>query len=261
VANGGHGGGGSRGGSSSASRRGSRPTAANPTGVEDRTAQHLRQLELQRKRDLEQAASERDAAVEESVGLKHKVEGLNARNRALTRELKAAKERAAAAEGDLDAERRKVEELLQVTRDAGLFRQAPSSSPRSNPPPGTVDQEEVRALRDKCRAQDATIAHLEERLSSALQRARQGRPLSGSPLPARVIGPVGHAAAADLGGGGSGGASGADGTAAAELYVQIEELKGLRRAEALQVAQLRELCENRQVCTAYCASVRARVVQ
>eukprot|EP00038_Savillea_parva_P011090 m.195021 g.195021 ORF g.195021 m.195021 type:complete len:683 (-) comp19366_c0_seq1:14-2062(-) len=197
------------------------------SSAEERSTQAIRSLEQQRHKALEASARERDAAVEAAADLKSKADGLKARNRALARELKAAKERAAAAESETESERKKVRELMEVTRDSGVFRR--QSAPH-NAAATKRDDADMRRLIDKVQAQAATIEHLEQRLQSALQLARQGRPLSGS----KVITP----GAANHGSGGP--------RVDAELLRRAEELDALVTAGDLERTQLKQLAASRQ---------------
>jgi chromosome segregation ATPase len=94
--------------------------------------------------------------------------------------------------------------------------------------------------RPQMHAQEATIVHLEHRLKSALQLARQGRPLSGSPLPARVITPNG----AGIGGEGPGASATRSDP---ETLRRIVELDSLVTAGTLERAQLRQACTDREI--------------
>lgn len=79
-------------------------------------------------------------------------------------------------------------------------------------------------------AQAATIEHLEQRLQSALQLARQGRPLSGSKV--ITLGAANH---------GSGGPR-----VDAELLRRAEELDALVTAGDLERTQLKQLAASKQ---------------
>lgn len=118
-------------------------------GAEERSTQSIRILEQQRHQALEASAEERDAAVDQAVELKQKVDGLKARNRALGRELKTSKERVSVMETELEEEQKKVHELVQVSRDAGVFRQP--AAPTQPSPQEKLNGPEVRRLHDKVR--------------------------------------------------------------------------------------------------------------
>lgn len=87
------------------------------------------------------------------------------------------------------------------------------------------------------RQQEATIEHLEQRLKAALQIARQGRPLSGSPLTPRVI---------TAGSGSEGGSRGSAGPSDADLLRRVEELDGIATAGSLERAHLKQVVESRE---------------
>lgn len=102
-------------------------------------------LEQQRHQALETSAQQREAAVEQAAELKKKVEGLKARNKALGRELKMSKERVEATESELETERNKVRELMEVTREVVVSRKPP----QAQSPQHQLNGPEVRRLHEK----------------------------------------------------------------------------------------------------------------
>eukprot|EP00041_Stephanoeca_diplocostata_P007998 m.114789 g.114789 ORF g.114789 m.114789 type:complete len:101 (-) comp17126_c0_seq1:837-1139(-) len=70
--------------------------------------------------------------------------------------------------------------MVEMARDAGRI--APSKVPTESSQTPRTDPRMLQALQAQCQDKDARIVFLEGRLKEALQRARQGRPLSGSPI-------------------------------------------------------------------------------
>lgn len=157
------------GGSTQPNRRVAAPT------IEERNIRAVKALDFERRKELETACEDRDAARAQYTALKGKYDGVRARNSTLARDAKASKDKVAAAARQAEADENQIRSLeAQLIRAAKNHMTADKEARdktdqmlASLKPTSTMEFKRLTAL---CQQQQARIGSLEKRAGGALEQ-------------------------------------------------------------------------------------------